>query len=646
MPFRYVGSRLLLLPVLVMAIGFSAMAQCPSNIDFETGTFNGWTCYTGTAVELNGSENEILLNNSGGAVPNRHTLYSRSSSPGLDPYGGFPIICPNGSEYSIRLGNNTAGTEAEGLSYEFTIPANRNTYSLVYHYAVVFQDPDHQIWQQPRLVLEIMNVTDNTLINCSSFTFIPYGSLLPGFYQSPNPGGDTPVWCKDWSAVTINLNGNAGKTIRLFFKTADCTFRRHFGYAYLDINSECSSEFVGAAFCNDDTAVNLTAPYGYQDYKWFNSSFTQVLGNQQTIHFTPIPLSGTTYAVEVTPYHGYGCLDTFYAKVVDTLTVKAYAGPDALSCNETPVSIGQIPKPGLVYSWSPPGGLSDAAISNPYASPNVTTNYVLTVRHDGGGCMTQDTVRVKASVIDNALQLLGKPIYCSDSGDSAKLLVKPAASIQWYKDNQLIFGANKPGYRVTQSGNYHALLENDDGCKISTGTQTITIDEPRPGITYPIQYAMESLPLELKARQFGDDALWTPRIFLNTPASYTPVFNGTSDQFYTIQISKRGGCLTVDSQQVKIIKKVEIFVPNAFTPNNDRHNDVLRPILRGVKELRYFRVYNRWGNLLYESRDSQSGWNGALHGVQQPTQAVVWIVEGIGLDGKIYRQRGTTVLLR
>jgi hypothetical protein len=115
------------------------------------------------------------------------------------------------------------------------------------------------------------------------------------------------VWCKDWSAVSINLDGLAGKTIRLFFKTADCTFRRHFGYAYVDVNSECSSEFVGSLYCRDDTVVNVTAPYGYQSYTWYNSAFSQVLGNSQTISFSPLPVSGTTYAVILEPYNGYGC---------------------------------------------------------------------------------------------------------------------------------------------------------------------------------------------------------------------------------------------------------------------------------------------------------------------------------------------------
>ena len=197
--------------------------------------------------------NVLDLQPTSGPVFDRQTMYTANSGAGVDPYGGFPVNCPNGSKHSIRLGNNSAGTQAEGISYEFTIPADRDIYSLIYHYAVVFQDPNHAQYQQPRLVIEITNVTDNKTISCSSFTFIPYGTLLPGFFQSPNPGGDTPVWCKDWSAVSVNLDGNAGKTIRLFFKTADCTFKKHFGYAYIDVNSECSSEFVGSTYCKDDT---------------------------------------------------------------------------------------------------------------------------------------------------------------------------------------------------------------------------------------------------------------------------------------------------------------------------------------------------------------------------------------------------------
>ena len=81
--------------------------ECPANIDFETGTFSGWTCYTGYVASVN-DQNIISLGSSGGPVYNRHTMYTSNSGNVLDPYGNFPVNCPNGSRHSIRLG--TQGT--------------------------------------------------------------------------------------------------------------------------------------------------------------------------------------------------------------------------------------------------------------------------------------------------------------------------------------------------------------------------------------------------------------------------------------------------------------------------------------------------------------------------------------------------------
>lgn len=645
MRVRYLGLRLLLAVIFLSRFYFPVTAQdCPPNIDFETGTFDGWECYIGNASESNGI-NHILLQPSGGPVYNRHTMYSANTGE-LDQYGGFPVSCPNGSGHSIRLGNNEAGTQAEGISYTFTIPQGRDVYSLIYYYAVVFQDPNHEIYQQPRLELEITNLTDNVLISCSSFTFIPYGSILPGFFESPNPGGDTPVWCKDWSAVSINLDGNAGKTIRLFFKTADCTFRRHFGYAYIDVNSQCGSEFTGSLYCQDDTVVNVTAPYGYQNYTWFNNTFTQTLGHNQTISFSPLPASGTTYAVVVEPYNGYGCPDTLYARLVDSLKVIANAGKDVLSCNKEAVQLGVNSIPGLAYRWTPSAGLSNPTISNPLATPDVTTTYVLTTSHDGGGCASIDSVIVTASIIDNTLRLKGKAMFCSDSGDSAVLGVMPTNRIQWYKDNKIIAGAMQIDYRVKQSGTYYAYLTNKDGCAISTESQNIIIDDPREPIRYPDAFAIVNYPLTLNARKFGDTATWSPGIWLDNRVGYSPVFKGPGEQLYTIEIKSKSGCVTVDTQMVKTIKNADIYVPNAFTPNGNGRNDYLHPILRGIKELHYFRVYNRWGQLLFESKDNNKGWDGRVSGVLQDPQVVVWLVEGVGIDNQIYMRKGTTVIVR
>lgn len=618
-------------------------AQCPPNIDFEQGSFDGWTLYSGNTVAASG-QNQINISPSG-QLPYKHQLIAPGSG-GVDQYGGFPVNCPNGSGYSLKLGNTEGGGEAEGASYEFTIPAGRQEYSLIYHYAVVFEDPNHQIYEQPRMVVEVTNVSDNQTINCASFYFVPYGSILPGFFQSDLPGYDgTPVWCKAWTAVTVNLDGLAGKTIRLFFKTADCTFRRHFGYAYIDVNSECSSEFTGATYCPDDTAVTVTAPYGYQTYTWYNSSFTQVLDSGQIIHFNPPPAVGTTIAVVIIPYDGYGCPDTLFARLVDTLTLKARAGPDVLYCGQTPVPLGANPRPGVVYSWSPAVGLSDPAIANPNASPDSNQVYVLTVRNSGGGCRTTDTVLVRSSSLNPTITIDGKPAFCRTSNDSAVLQVKPADTIRWYR-NGLLVAVDTIRHRATEAGTYHAVLYSRLGCIVTTEKKTITIDDPQKGIRYPVKYAIVSRPQSITSRDFGGPVLWQPPRFLSNPASAQTTFTGSQDQAYLVHLETLSGCVTIDTALVKVVPDADILVPSAFTPNGDGLNDRLLPTLMGIKELKSFSIFNRWGQMLFQTAKEYDGWNGLLQGVQQATGSFVWIAEAVSVDGRTIVRKGSFVLIR
>ena len=176
--------------------------------------------------------------------------------------------------------------------------------------------------------------------------------------------------------------------------------------------------------------------------------------------------------------------------------------------------------------------------------------------------------------------------------------------------------------------------------------KNIIIDNPTPGINYPVQYAVIDLPLDLSARVFGDTILWTPATWLNTQTAYAPVFTGSSDQLYEIEIKTKSGCVTVDTQQVKTIDKVEMYVPTAFTPNGDGLNDLLRPVLFGIKELHYFKIFNRAGEQLFEANKLSAGWDGRFKGIPQLSQVVAWIAEGAGVDNKIYTRKGTSLLVR
>jgi gliding motility-associated-like protein len=421
----------------------------------------------------------------------RHEMLSASDANRLDPFGLFPQNCPNGSGHSIKLGDSTItppNSKAQGVSYNFTIPAGQDRFSLIYHYAVVFKESVtffHSQWEQANFVIEVKDLTDNVLLDCSSFSFHAT-SGVPGFFNSTvNPD----VKCKDWAAGYINLDGYAGKTIQVFFKSATCVPSGHFGYAYVDVNTECNSSFTGAVFCPDDKFIDLSAPPGFKTYKWFNAT-NNILGTGEKLHLSPPPPTGDSVYVEFTPYSGYGCVDTLTIYVSDTFKIKANAGTGREYCVDT-IRLGANARPGEVYTWSPATGLSNPGISNPRALPLASTRYTLTVTSPAGGCLSTDTVNL-----------------------------------------------------------------------------------------------------------------------------------------------------------VKKCDVIELYVPNAFAPNSVKGNNTLRPYLYGYSKVNYFRVYNRYGQLLYSANSNLPGWDGTIKGKPAGTQTVVWMIEAVDAYGRIEKRQGTSVLIR
>lgn len=379
------GLRCIVFILLLLHTGIKSWSQCPPNLDFEKGNFDGWFCDTGRIM----SNGQINLNSSPPFI-NRHTIIS-TITDAADYWGGFPRLCPNGSGYSIRLGNDVAENGAERVYYTFIIPPDRDKFTLYYNYAMVLEDPGHLAFQQPKLSIEVYNVTDQQKDTCSSFNFISTGGL-PGFFVSPKSDPAIPVRCKDWSASSINLDGNAGKTIRISFTITDCSLGEHFGYAYIDINTGCSST-LAALYCPSDPVVTLTGPPGFQNYKWFDKLNTTI-GTSQKITFAPPPLGGDSVYLEVVPFSGYGCSDTLTAYLWDTISVIANAGPDLEFCIDKPIQLGGPARPGLRYEWSPATALNNSKIANPLVTPTVNTQYKVTATTEGGGCQMTDVVNL------------------------------------------------------------------------------------------------------------------------------------------------------------------------------------------------------------------------------------------------------------
>lgn len=369
-------TKIFLLIVCMATLQTAFTQGCPPNIDFEDGNFTNWECFIGNTT-TSGSQNIINLFPSA-PVPGRHEIMTASSTPSLDFWGGFPKLCPYGGGYSVKLGNDGVNAEAEGLSYTFTVPSNVDTFTLTYFYAVVLEEPGHAVIQQPRFFVSAYDVATGAEVSCASYNYIANGSI-PGFQVSQVR---RDVLYKDWTPASLQFAGLAGRTVRLEFKTADCTLGGHFGYAYVDVVSSCTNFSANAPYCIETNSVTLNAPFGFQTYTWYDENFTTVLGTGQSLTLSPPPVTGNgIYNVDMVPFPGYGCRDTLQA-ITTPLPVPDTpgGGSNFIYCQFQPATpLTATPSPGHTLLWysTPTGGNgSNSAIVPSTAVPGVYKYYV------------------------------------------------------------------------------------------------------------------------------------------------------------------------------------------------------------------------------------------------------------------------------
>lgn len=272
-------SLLLLLFFLITKAVFS-QESC-YNLDFETGTLNGWEGATGQCCPAILSGYQI--------VEGRHTMMKGS---GFDPNtcNKVPVVAPGGL-YSVRLGNEINGKEFETLSYALNVTEDNALF--IYKYAVVLQDPNHPPEQQPYFRVNVFNENQDLIDPaCGSYNVIAT-SDIPGFESCfvTNPLYNQPftVVYKNWTTVGLDLTAYIGRKIIIEFQTGDCTRGGHFGYAYVD--AYCSPLKIGAAYCSAANGTILSAPIGFS-YLWDTGETTQSIRINN-------PIDGAKYNCEM-----------------------------------------------------------------------------------------------------------------------------------------------------------------------------------------------------------------------------------------------------------------------------------------------------------------------------------------------------------
>jgi gliding motility-associated-like protein len=161
-------------------------------------------------------------------------------------------------------------------------------------------------------------------------------------------------------------------------------------------------------------------------------------------------------------------------------------------------------------------------------------------------------------------------------------------------------------------------------------------------------------PLQLSAT--ASDSLanmfsWTPATGLNFTNIYNPIAtlneNMGGSIMYIVRATNAAGCYGEDNIIVTIFKTgPDIFVPSAFTPNGDGLNDIIFPICVGIKQLDFFRMYNRWGQLVFSTSQIGKGWDGKINGALQGSANFVYMAQAVDYLGHVIFKKGNIVLIR
>lgn len=370
--------------------------------------------------------------------------------------------------------------------------------------------------------------------------------------------------------------------------------------------------------------------------------------NRNTFNPRVFPTDTTTYVITV---NDAGCISTDSIKVNVLDFIRVDAGPDSAICRTDSFRLNPISH-ALSYLWTSSTGEAVEDIKFPLVRPLVPTTYY--VNANLGRCQDRDSIKINPVPYP---QVTATQVNAICFGERVQLNATiVGSSFSWSPTNTLLNpNTLTPIAGPSRTTTYYITSTDTIGCpkpvvdsivvnvvpiiSINAGSDTTVVRNQ------PLQLfaATSSIPSNSKF-------LWTPKLGLSNDTIQNPIatLTGTpSTVRYKVRVTRPEGCFAEDEINVRIFStEPDIFIPTAFTPNNDGKNDVLKPIPVGITRLDYFRIYNRWGQLVFETNEIGKGWDGSIKGNPQGSGTFVFVAQGIDYTGKIVFKKGTCVLIR
>ena len=307
---------------------------------------------------------------------------------------------------------------------------------------------------------------------------------------------------------------------------------------------------------------------------------------------------------------------------------------------------------GISYQWF----LNNQAINGAIAANyNASQSGVYTVKATSPqGCVSGMSNPVTLSIINAPVADFSFDKYCAQVliqfSNLSTTVGSGVVAYSWLFGDGISSTLPTPTHTYLQAGTFSVSLSvTPIACPNlrSTKVKSIVVEKNPGNIRYRTINAVIGQQVQLNARNFVNaNYNWVPSVGLNNFNTAAPIFNFNQEKEYLIKIITQAGCVSTDTQLVRVFDRIDIFVADAFTPNSDGKNDKIIPKLVGVQNLNYFKVINRWGQLLFTTNIEGEGWDGFYKGVKQQLDTYAWIAEGVDLLGNVIKRSGTFILIR
>ena len=389
--------------------------------------------------------------------------------------------------------------------------------------------------------------------------------------------------------------------------------------------------------CSIDTIQLKTSTIG--NYVWSPNYNISSLSSANPLIS---PDTATKYYVSFSDADGCKNTDSVFVDVKPFATINL--GNDTTVCSPDGFKMNTI-SDALNFVWTPATYLSSSTIKNPIvtsSAPSITYTVVGNI----GKCQSQDQITIKTA--PTPIADAGKDtIICF--GDPA-LLQATGGSIYTWTPTQYLTASNIANPKViglSSATQFKVVVSDTLGCiKTSIDSVIVSVDAIFQAYAGRDTSVVINEPVALNGTG-GVTYLWQPATWLSNPTIANPIATPKENITYQLTAISKGGCKAMDEIQINVYKIAPgFYVPSGFTPNNDGNNDVIRPILMGMRSLKLFRIYNRWGQLLFTTSEKGKGWDGTFKGSQQDPGTFVWMAEGVTYLGENLKKQGTVVLLR